>query len=48
MVERKGLLVNPKLQYCVSQYGEHDCRAGNKKNGDYYGYQGLSHFTDGH
>ena len=30
MVERKFLLAIPKHQYCVSQYGEHDCSANNK------------------
>ena len=33
-------------QYCVSQCGEHDYSANNKKNGYYYGYPSLSHFTD--
>ena len=38
IVERKGFLANPKHQYNLSQWGEHDCRAQNKKNGGYYGY----------
>ena len=46
MVERKDFLVNPKLQYHVSQCGEHDCGAHNKKNGDYCEYPSLSHFMD--
>ena len=25
IVERKAFLANPKHQYCLSQYGEHDC-----------------------
>ena len=29
---KKALLANPKHQYRVSQYGEHDCHAKNKKN----------------
>ena len=43
---KEGFLENPKHQYHVSQYGEHDCGAYNKKNGDYYEYPSLSHFTD--
>ena len=46
MVERKAFLTNPKHQYCVSQYGEHDCSAHNKKNRDYYKYPSLSHVTN--
>ena len=38
MVERKASLANPKLQYRVSQYGEHDSSAHKEKNGDYYEY----------
>ena len=30
----KAFLTNPKQQYNVSQRGEHDCHANNKKNGD--------------
>ena len=37
-----------KHQYRVSQYGEHDCSAHNKKNGDYYEYPSLPHFMDEH
>ena len=47
-MERKAFLANPKHQYCVSLYGEHDCYAHNKKNGDYYEYPSLSHFMDEH
>ena len=46
MVERKAFLANLKHQDCASQYGEHDCSANNKKNGDYYEYRSLSHFMD--
>ena len=46
MVQRKALLANPKHQYRVSQCGEYDCSANNKKNGDYYEHPSLSHFTD--
>ena len=46
MVEKKGFLENPKHYYCVSQYGDHDCSAYNKKNGDYYEYPGLSYFME--
>ena len=48
MVERKAFLANPKHQDRVPQYGEHDYRAHNKKNRDYYRYPSLSHFTDEH
>ena len=44
MVERKAILANN--QYCVSQYGEHDCSASNKNNRDYYGDPSLSYFMD--
>ena len=43
---KKAFLSNPKHQYSVSQYGEHDCCANNKKNWDCYKYPSLSHFTD--
>ena len=33
---KKAFLVNLKYQYHVSQWGELDCRANNKKNRDYY------------
>ena len=46
MVERKAFLANTKHQYRVSQYGEQDCGANNKRNADYYKYLNLSHFTD--
>ena len=46
MVENKVLLANPKHQYRVSQYGEHDSSANNKKNGDYYEYPHLSQLMD--
>ena len=46
MVEKKPFLTNPKHQDRVSQCGEHDCSADNKKNEVYYKYLGLSHFTD--
>ena len=39
MEEKKAFLSNPKHHYCVSQYGEHDCSAHNKKNGHYYGIE---------
>ena len=48
MVEREGFLANPKHEYHVSLYGEHDCSARNKKNEDYFEYPCLSHFTDEH
>ena len=48
IVVRKTFLANPKHQDRVSQYGEHDCNANNKKNGDYYEYPSLSQFTDEH
>ena len=45
---KKAFLANPNHQYRVSQCGEHDCRANTQKNGDYYEYPRLSHFTDKH
>ena len=39
---KKGFPANPKHQYHVSQCG--DCRANNKKNGDYFKYPSLSPF----
>ena len=45
MVERKAFLANPKLQYHVSQCGERDCSANNKKNREFYEYPCLSHFV---
>ena len=44
MVERKASLENPKHQYHVCEWGEHDCSAHNKKGGDYYQYLSLTHF----
>ena len=46
MVGRKAFLANPKQPYRLSQCGEHDWSAKNKKDGDYYGHPKLSHFTD--
>ena len=43
---RKAFLANPNHQYHVSQYGEQDFHANNKKNGDPYAYPCLYHFTD--
>ena len=43
---KKAFPANPKRQYRVSYYGERDCNASNKKNGDCYGYPCLSHFMD--
>ena len=45
MVERKAFLVNPMHQYRVSQCGEHECNANNKRNGNYNECPSLSHFT---
>ena len=41
-------IVNPKHQYHVSQWEEHDCGTYNKKNGDYYEHASLSYFPDEH
>ena len=46
MVEKKAFLANPKPQYHISQRGEHDCSANNKKSGFYYEYPSLTHFKD--
>ena len=43
---KKALLANSKHQYHVSECGEHYYHAKNKKNGYYYKYPSLSHFTD--
>ena len=43
---KKTFLANPKHQYRVSESGEHDYRANNKKNGDYYEYPCLSPFSN--
>ena len=48
MVERKVFHANPMHQYCVSESGEQDCRAHNKKNVAYYEYPSLTHFEDEH
>ena len=48
MMEGKAFLANPKLQYRVSQCGEHYCSAHNEKNGDYYEYPSLFYFVDEH
>ena len=42
----KAFLANPKHQYHVSQYREHDCQANNKKNGDYCECPSLSRFMN--
>ena len=39
---KNAFLANPKHQYRVSQCGEQDCQANNKKSGDYYKYPCLS------
>ena len=44
--EKKALHANPKHHYRVSQCEEHECRANNKKNGDYYEHPNLSNFMD--
>ena len=46
MVEKKAFLANTKHQDHVSQCGEHDSSAHNRKNGDYYEYPCLSYFVD--
>ena len=46
--EKKAILASLKHQHCVSQCGDHDCHANNEKNGDYFEYPSLSHFTDKH
>ena len=48
MVERKAFLANLDYQHRIPQYGEHDCSANNKKNGDYYENPSLPHFMDEH
>ena len=45
---KKSFFCKPKHQYHVSQYAKHDCSAHNKKNGDYYKYQGLFLFMVKH
>ena len=39
---KKAFLSKLKHQYHVSQWGEHDCIAHNKKERDYYDYPCLS------
>ena len=46
MVERKAFPGNLKHQYPVSQYGEHDFSANNKKKRDYYEYPSLPYLMD--
>ena len=46
MVEREASLANPKHDYLVSQQGEHDCSAHNKKNEDYYENPSMFYLTD--
>ena len=46
MMERKAILAKPKHQYRVSQYGERDYSAYNKKNRDYCKNYHLSQLTD--
>ena len=43
---KEAFPANQKHQYHVSQCGEQDCRANNKKNGDYYEYPSLSQFME--
>ena len=43
---KKAILANPIHQDSVSQCGEYDCSANNKKNGEYYEYPCMSHFTN--
>ena len=45
-MEGKPFLANAKNHYHVSQYGEHDRSANNKKNGDYYEFPSLTYFTN--
>ena len=42
----KAFPTNPMHEYRVSQCGEPDCCTLRKKNGYYYEYPSLSHFTD--
>ena len=43
---KKALFANPKHQYRVSEYKEHDCSTNNKKNWDCYKCPSLPYFTD--
>ena len=45
-MEWKAFLANLKHQNHLSQWGEQDYGANNKKNGGYYEYLSLSHFMD--
>ena len=46
VVGKKAFLTNQKRQYHVSNRGEQNCRANNKRNGVYYKYQSLCQFRD--
>ena len=48
MAKRKAFLANAKHQYRISQCGEHDFSAHNKKIEDYYECPSLTHVTDEH
>ena len=48
MAESKAFLANLMHQHHLSQQGEHNCNAYNKKDRDFYEYPSLSHFTDEH
>ena len=43
---KKAFLANLKHQYHLSQCGELNCCANNKKNRDYHVHPPLSHFMD--
>ena len=43
---KKCFSYKSKYQYHVSYWGEHDCSAHNKNDGDYYEYPSLAHFTN--
>ena len=44
----KSFSCKSKALISLSQWGEHDCSAHNKKNGYYYEHPSLSHFMDKH
>ena len=46
MAKKKAFLANPKQQYRISQCGEHDYHANNKRSKDCYEYPSLSHSSD--
>ena len=46
--EKKAFVANLKHQHHVSQGGEHNCSAHDKKNKDYSEYPSLSFFTNEH